>query len=37
MDILRLSLRKAPKESKIILKNIDACDSKISKLLKKLN
>ena len=37
MDILRLSLRKAPKESKIILKNINICDKKIANLLKKLS
>jgi len=36
MDLLRLSLKLAPKEATKILKNINTQDKKISKLLNKL-
>lgn len=36
MDLLRLSLKFAPKEATKILKNINTQDKKISKLLNKL-
>ena len=37
MDLLRLALTKAPKESKLILKKINNYDKKISNLLKRLS
>jgi hypothetical protein len=37
MDLLRLALIKAPKESKLILKKINSCDKKISSLINKLS
>tara|TARA_B110001450_G_C17530721_1_gene444576 strand:- start:261 stop:452 length:192 start_codon:yes stop_codon:yes gene_type:complete len=37
MDLLRLALIKAPKESKLILKKINLCDKKISSLITKLS
>ena len=37
MDLLRLALTKAPRESKLILKKINNCDKKISNLLKRLS
>tara|TARA_A100001011_G_C14302277_1_gene841373 strand:+ start:355 stop:537 length:183 start_codon:yes stop_codon:yes gene_type:complete len=36
MDLLRLALKYAPKESSTVLKKININDKKISKLLKKL-
>tara|TARA_Y100001958_G_C21121859_1_gene465730 strand:- start:183 stop:380 length:198 start_codon:yes stop_codon:yes gene_type:complete len=36
MNILRLAMRFAPKETKKILKNINSQDEKISNLLKKI-
>lgn len=37
MDLLRLALSSAPKESSKILKKINSCDKKIATLLKKLS
>ena len=36
MDLLRLAIKKAPKQAKIILKRINAQDKNISKLLSKI-
>lgn len=36
MDLLRLAIKKAPKQAKIILKRINSQDKNISKLLSKI-
>ena len=36
MDLLRLAIKKAPKQAKIILKRINSEDKNISKLLSKI-
>ena len=36
MDLLRLAIKKAPKQAKIILKRIKSQDKNISKLLSKI-
>lgn len=37
MSLLKLALNSSPREAKIILSNINACDKKISNLVKKLS